>query len=177
VRTPNDHRQLWPTRVRGIGPPATGPEVAPVQLCLRYRALPEPLRGPVACQRPRIGPHPRREPNGDSPHPLPDRNIWNPRPPGSGRRSRRRPALVPPGRFVGLGPGSRYFGGWKNSGALGEAEARWPDGTGPANFCLPGGQEHGAQRSVPGPGNEGFALPGWTKTGQCLVAVHRPPGF
>ena len=87
--------------------------------------------------------------------------------PGSGRRPRRRPVLVFPGLSLGLGPGSRYFGRWKNSGALGEAEARWPGGTGPANSCLPGGQEHGAQRSVPGPGNEVFALLGRTRTGQC----------
>jgi hypothetical protein len=47
----------------------------------------------------------------------------------------------------------------------------------PANCCLPGGKEHGAQRSVPCSGNEVFALLDKTGTGQCLVAFHRPPGF
>ena len=41
----------------------------------------------------------------------------------------------------------------------------------PANCCLPGGKEHGAQRSVPCSGNEVFALLDRTETGQCPVAI------
>ncbi len=54
---------------------------------------------------------------------------------------------------------------------------RWRGGTGLANFCLPDGQDHGAQRSGPCPGNEVFALLNKTGTRRCLVVVHRPPGF
>ena len=39
---------------------------------------------------------------------------------GSGRRPRRRPALVLPRRSLGLGDTPRYFGGWRKSRALGK---------------------------------------------------------
>jgi hypothetical protein len=44
-------------------------------------------------------------------------------------------------------------------------------------FYLPGGKEHGAQQSVPRPGNEVFALRDKTGTRRCLVVVHQPLGF
>jgi hypothetical protein len=80
ARTPNDHWRLGASQFRRIDPPATGPEIGPARWCLLYRALPEPLRGPVACQRPGIDSHPR-QPSGDNPHSLPDRTPRNPHPP------------------------------------------------------------------------------------------------
>jgi hypothetical protein len=48
---------------------------------------------------------------------------------------------------------------------------RWRAEQAELTFETPGGKEHGAQRSVPCPGNEVFAL--WSRTGtrHCLVAV------
>ena len=111
--------------------------------------------------------------------------------PGSGRRPRRRPALVLPGRSLGLGDTPRYFGGWKNSKAVGKAEAR-AGVTGVQVGC--GGRasrthkraakakawaERSTERSgvLLVSGNEVFALLGKTGTGQCLVEIPGPPGF
>src|ERR1035437_6668076 len=65
-------------------------------------------------------PYPRRRPGSDNPHPLPDRIPRNPPSlPGSGRRPRRRPALVLPWLSVGLARGPRYFGRRNGSGGKG----------------------------------------------------------
>src|ERR1035437_3920991 len=42
---------------------------------------PKRLRSAAACQRPRVNPHPRREPRTDNPHPEPDRTPRNTHPP------------------------------------------------------------------------------------------------
>ena len=52
---------------------------------------------------------------------------------------------------------------------------RWRDGTGPANFCLPGGQEHGAQRSVPVLWKRSFCSSGPDRNGTVSCRGHRRP--
>src|ERR1035441_10111934 len=64
-------------------------------------------------------PNPPRQFHSHNPHPEPDRTPWNPHLPGSGRRPRRRPALVLPGLSIGLARGPRYFGRRNGSGGKG----------------------------------------------------------
>jgi hypothetical protein len=123
ARTQNEHRRLWPTRVRGIGPPATAPEIGSARRCLLESPVPEHLRSTPECQRPAVDPHPRREPRTDNP-PCQTGTVGVPTLPRSGRRPRRRPALVPPRRSLRLGDTPRYFGGWNNSKAVAKAKAR-----------------------------------------------------
>jgi hypothetical protein len=60
-----------------------------------------------------------------------------------------------------------------NCGALHKGHRHGAGGaeTGPANFCLPGRKDHGAQRSGPRPENEVFAVLGRTGTRHCPVAI------
>jgi len=84
-----------------------------------------------------VAPYATRRRRTDNPTPCQTGTVGIPTLPGGDRRPRRRPALVLPRRFVGLGDTPRYFGGRRTPKRSGEAEARWPGGTGPANFCLP----------------------------------------
>jgi hypothetical protein len=80
ARTQNEHRRLWPTRVRGIGPPATAPEIGSARRCLLESPVPEHLRSTPECQRPAVDPHPRREPRTDNPPARQERLEFPPSP-------------------------------------------------------------------------------------------------
>jgi hypothetical protein len=50
---------------------------------------------------------------------------------------------------------------------------RWRGGTGRANFSSPGGKEHGAQRSVPGPWKRSFCASGQDRNGTVSCRSQR----
>src|ERR1035441_10298256 len=71
-----------------------------------------------------MDPYPRREPGAVIPTPSQTGLPGIPILPGAGSRDRRWPVLVLPAPSLGLVGIPMYVGGRKNSGALGEAEAR-----------------------------------------------------
>jgi hypothetical protein len=87
-RTPNDHQRLVPKSALCDGASYVG---RCRSACVARLSVSD-----------RQYPHPRREPRTDNPIPSQTGRVGLPTLPGSGRRPRRRPALVPPRRFVGL---------------------------------------------------------------------------